>query len=61
MRDHISDKDGRGGNTPPNALASLAVPKATLSFAMAVMDKVEGWNVEKWVGSKIRCEYVDLH
>ena len=28
-----------------------AVPKATFSFAMTVMDKVEGWNEEQWVGS----------
>ena len=30
----------------------FAVPKATFSFAMTVMDKVEGWNEERWVGSK---------
>ena len=48
-RDHISDKNGRRGNTPPNALAALAAPKATFSFAMTVMDKVGGWNEEEWV------------
>ena len=35
---------------PPNA---LAVPKTVISYAMTVMDKVEGWNEEKWVGSKL--------
>ena len=29
-----------------------AVPKATFSDATAVMDKVEGWKEEEWVGSK---------
>ena len=28
-----------------------AVLNATLSFTMTVMDKVEGWNEEEWVGS----------
>ena len=28
-----------------------AVLKATFSYAMALMDKVEGWKEEKWVGS----------
>ena len=28
-----------------------AVPKATFSNAVAVMDKVEGWKEEQWVGS----------
>ena len=51
-RDHISDKDGRRDNVPPNALAALAMPKATFSFAITVMDKVEGWNEEECVGSK---------
>ena len=60
-RDHIVDKNGRRGNIPPHAMAALAVPKATFSFAMTAMDKVEGWNDEEWVGSKICCEYVDLH
>ena len=27
------------------------MPKATFSYAMAVMDKVEGWKEEEWVGS----------
>ena len=28
-----------------------AVPQATFSNAVAVMDKVEGWKEEEWVGS----------
>ena len=51
-RDHISDKNSRRGNIPPYARAPLVVPKATFSFAMTVMDKVEGWNEEKCLGSK---------
>ena len=47
--DHISDKNGRRGNIPPNA---LAVPKTTFSFAMTVPDKVGRWNEEEWMGSK---------
>ena len=38
-RDHISEKNGRRGNIPPNV---LAVPKTTFSYAMTVMDKVGG-------------------
>ena len=50
-KDRISDKYGLGGDTSPYVRRLFgAVPKAT-SFAMAVMDKVEGWNEEKWVGS----------
>ena len=61
-RDHISDQNGRRSNIPPYAQAPFAaVPKATFSFAMTVMDKVEGWNEEKVGGVKIRCERVDLH
>ena len=48
-RDHISDKNGRRDNLPPNA---QAVPKTAFSHAMTVMDKVKGWNEESWVGSK---------
>ena len=48
-RDHISEKNGRGGNIPPNA---LSVPKTLFSYAMTVVDKVEGWNEEQRVGSK---------
>ena len=40
-RDHISDKNGRRGNIPPNA---FAVPKNAFSYAMIVVDKVEGRN-----------------
>ena len=51
-KDHISDKYGLGGDTSPYVRRPFAaVPKASFSFAMAVMDKVEGWNEEKWVGS----------
>ena len=45
-------KDGLGGDMSPYVQRPFeAVPKATFFFAMAVMDKVEGWNEEKWVGS----------
>ena len=51
-RDHISDKYGFGGDTVPYVRRPFAaVPKPTLSYAMAVMDKVEGWKEENWVGS----------
>ena len=51
-RDHISNKYGlRGDKSPYMRRPLAAVPKATFSFAMTVMDKVEGWNVEQWVGS----------
>ena len=51
-RSHISDKNGlRGDMSPYVRRPFAAVPKATFSCAMAVMDKVEGWNDEKWVGS----------
>ena len=51
-RNHISDKCGlRGDMSPFVRRPFAAVPKATFSFAMTVMDKVEGWNEEQWVGS----------
>ena len=51
-RDHVSDKYDFGGDTVPYVRRSFAaVPKATFSYAMAVMDKVEGWKEEQWVGS----------
>ena len=53
-RNHISDKNGLRSNMPPFVQRPFAaVPKATFSFAMAVMDKVEGWNDEEWVGSNL--------
>ena len=43
-RDHTSDKYGFGGDTVPCVRRPFAaVPKATFSNAMAVIDKVEGW------------------
>ena len=42
------DKDGRRRNVPPNALAALAVPNATFSFAMTVMECVS-WVTEDFV------------
>ena len=48
-RNHISDKNDRRGNKPPSV---VTVPKTAFSYAMTVMDKVGGWNEEKWVGSK---------
>ena len=50
-KDHISDMYGLGGDTSPYVRPFAAVPKATFSSSMAVMDKVEGWNEEKWAGS----------
>ena len=50
---------GRRDNAPPNAMSALAEPKATFSFAMTVMHKVEGWNEEEWVGSTF-CEGCDI-
>ena len=51
-RDHISDKNGLRGDMPPHVRRFFAaVPKGSFSFAMAVLDKVEGWNEEKLVGS----------
>ena len=51
-RDHVSDKYGLGGCTIPHVRRPVAaVPKATFSYAMAVMDKAEGWKEEAWVGS----------
>ena len=53
-RDHISDKHGRRGDVPPHVRRPFAaVPKATFSCAMEVMDKVEGWIEEQWVGSHL--------
>ena len=50
-RDHTSDKYGLGGGTAPYVRRPFAaVPKASFSVAMAVMDKVEGWKEEEWVG-----------
>ena len=61
-RDHISDKCGLRGDMPPYVRRPFAaVPKATFSFAMTVMDMVEGWNEEEWVGVVPRCVPVDLH
>ena len=50
--DHISDKYGHRGDMSPYVRRPLkAVLKATFPFAMTVMDKVEGWNEEQWVGA----------
>ena len=49
-KDSSSDKYGLGGDTPLYVRRPFAaVPKTTFSYAMAVMDKVEGWK-EQWVG-----------
>ena len=48
-QDCVADKFGRRDEIPPNALAE---PKSVFSYAMTVMVKVDGWNEEKWVGSK---------
>ena len=60
-KDHISDKFGLGGDTSPSVRRPFAaVPKATFSFAMAVMDKAEGWN-GKVVGIVPRRIHEDSH
>ena len=46
--EHVSDRSGRRDEIPPN---TLAVPKTVFSYAMTIMDKVDGWIEEKWVGS----------
>ena len=50
---HISDKNDMPPcvKRPYSRRLHAAVPKATFSFAMALMDKVGGWNEENWVGS----------
>ena len=49
-KDHISDKYGlRGDRQPYVRRPFTAVPKATFSFAMTVMEKVGRWNGGKWV------------
>ena len=46
-RDHTSDENGRRRNIPLYVQAPFAaVPKATFSFAMTAVDKVEGRNEE---------------
>ena len=56
---HISDTYGLGYDMPPivrrphGRRLYAAVPKATFSFAMALFDKVGGWNEEKWMGSNL--------
>ena len=46
-RDHVSDKGGfRGDMSPYLREPVAAVPRATFSSAMAVMDEVKGWNEE---------------
>ena len=58
-KDHISDKNGRRGYFPPWVLAPLAIPKVTVSFAIASMDKIGGWNEEKWVGTNfVACMWI---
>ena len=53
-KDHISDKHSLRGDTSPYVWRAFAAgPKSTLSFAMTVMDKVEGWNEEKSVVSNL--------
>ena len=47
-KDCVTDKFGRRDQIPPNA---REVPKSVFSYAMTVLDKVERWNEENWVGS----------
>ena len=52
-------QNGLRGDMPPYVRRPCgrrpfaAVPKATFSFAMALMDKVGGWNEEQWEGSNL--------
>ena len=48
-QDRVADRFGGREPIPPNTLAPLR--KSVFSYAMTVMEKVEGWNEEKWVGS----------
>ena len=49
-QDCVADRFGRREAVPPN---TLALPKSVFSCAVTVMDKVEGWSEEKWVGSRL--------
>ena len=53
-RDHISDKYGLRGDMSPyvRRLRAHLCQKSTFSFAMTVMDKVEGWNEEDVGGGR---------
>ena len=58
-QDCVADRFGRREAIPPNA---LEIPKSVFFCAMTVMDKVEGWTEEKWVGGFETCGvHVDLH
>ena len=54
---HISDKNGRRGNIPPNALAVL---ETAFSLAMTVMDKGGRMERRRVGGFEIRGVYVDF-
>ena len=49
-QDCVADRLGRREAIPPN---TVALPKSVFSYAMTVMDKVEGWEEEQWVGSRL--------
>ena len=49
-QDYVADRFGRREAIPPNA---LALPKSVFACAMTVMNAVEGWNEEEWVGSRL--------
>ena len=55
---HISDKNGTWCDMPPHVerpcgrCLHAAVPKVNFTFALTLMDKVGGWNDEKWIGPK---------
>ena len=51
-RDHIRQiRLRRVHSTTCAAALCHTVPKATFSYVIAVMDKVEGWKEEQWVGT----------
>ena len=49
-QDCVADRSGRREAILPN---TLALPKSVFSYAMTVLDKVEGWTEEKWIGSRL--------
>ena len=57
-QDYVADKFGRREAILPN---TLALPKSVFSYAVTVMNKVEGWNDANLVGSKFAaCMWIVL-
>ena len=59
---HTSDKNGIWYDMPPyvkrpydrclHVAAARSRPKSNLTYALTLMDKIGGWNDEKWIGPK---------